>query len=798
MRQGRGAPGEAGFSLIEVVVAAVIFLIVATALTGVLTSAIASHTVSRERTKGVQLAQDQLERISNLAYADVGVSGGYPSGVIPAAGWSVPAGYTVAISVVYVNDPGPTSSRAVANYKRVTVVVSRTNDGKVLTTQSTYVSPPSRPQYGGINTANLTVTVSDYGTNAPLPGATVSLANGPAGNVSLVTDVSGQAPFLALPPTTTPPTDYYDVTATKTGYETLAADLPPSGAAHLTLAPTQSRSTTIRVFKRATIYVNLTDASNAPYTGAATMKIKSASTGAWTTFTTTNGTFPAIDTLGSNPVLPNVLYTVRVFTPTGLCSGDTQKNVPDNYPTTLTTTYDMQLTTCPSGTVHVNVKQLGLNVVGGNVTLTGGPYGVNVSGTTDANGDVVFTSVPSHATDDYTVTASRTVQGTTYTQTGTTLVSTGGTANVNLVLPSPALATVNVTVNVVGVPQSGATVVLSGSPFGLPDLTGTTDATGVATFTSIPVGTGYTATASLAPYANGSTTFAVVSPTTNATVAMPAGTLTVNTSWAGQPAASASVSVTDGTNTYTGTTNAGGTATITVPTGTWNVTVTKNGFSGTGSATVTTGGGTVTVSNFPTGTLTVNATWASLYAGSAAVSITGGANNGATYTGTTAVGTGVLTIVVPPTATGFPYAVSVSKNGGTGSASVVTLAPSGTATANVALTPTKTFTITIQRGGVAAASTSINLSITGGPNGTAGAAPAYTFTVTTNGSGVLPAVTVPRGTSGSTYTIKANLTTCGASGSNRSGQKTAQSNIGTNTAVTINMTTTTCPFSPLP
>jgi prepilin-type N-terminal cleavage/methylation domain-containing protein len=316
-------PGEAGFSLIEVVIAAVIFLVVASALTGVLTSAMASHTVSRERTKGIQVGQDQLERIANLAYSDVGVSGGYPGGVIPGAGWSVPAGYTVSISVIYVNDPGPTSARAVANYKQVTVIVTRTKDGKELARESTYISPPSRPQYGGINTANLTVTVSDYGTNSPLPGARVSLANGPAGNVSLVTDVSGQAPFLALPPTTTAPTDFYDITAAKTGYETLAADLPPSGVAHVALAPTQSRSTTIRVFKRATIYVNLEDASNNPYTGAATMKIKSG-TGGWTTFTTTDGTFPAMNSLAGNPVLPNVPYTVRVFTPTGLCSGDVQ------------------------------------------------------------------------------------------------------------------------------------------------------------------------------------------------------------------------------------------------------------------------------------------------------------------------------------------------------------------------------------------------------------------------------------------------------------------------------------------
>jgi hypothetical protein len=780
--------------MIEVVLAAVIFLIAATALTGVLTSAIASHTVSRERTKAQQIAQEQLERVRDLAYVDVGVTN--PVGLVPAAGWNVPAGYTVTMKVKYVNDPGPTSYSQTANYKQVKVTVARTKDGKVLVTQTTYVSPPSRPQYGGLNNANITVTVADYGLPGPVD-ATVALTSGPSANRTDDTDALGQVPFLALLPTNaSAPGNYYDITVTKPGYETLAADLPPSATARLTLNPSQSRSTTIRIFKRATINVLLTDSGGSPFTGPATIKIKNPATGTWTKLTTTDGTFPPIDTLGSNPVLPNAQYIVRAYTATGLCSGDTAKNVPDDYPTTMTTTFTMALGTCPSGTINVNVKQLGIDIENASVVLADGPNDVNLTGTTDASGNVVFTNVPSHATDGYTITARRVVQSTTYTQTATTTVATGSTVNLNLVLPSPTLATVNITVNAVTTPQPGATVTLSNSPFLLADLTATTNGSGVAQFVNIPVGTGYLGTAVKAPYANGTATVNVSAPTTNKTIAMPAGILTVNTTWAGLPVNLADVSATDGTNTFTGTTNASGVAQILVPTGSYTVTATKNGFSGAGAATVTTGGGTANVA-LPTGTITVNATWASLYAGSAAITITGGPNGG-TYTGTTGATTGSQNLVVPATSATYPYTVTVTKSNGTGSTSVTSLAPSGTATANVALTPTKTFTITIQRGGAAAASTAVDLSITGGPNGTAGAAPAYTFSLTTNASGVLPAVIVPQGTSGATYTIKANLTTCGASGSNRSGQKTGQSNTGANTAVTVNMTTTTCPFSPLP
>src|SRR6185312_12038331 len=105
----------------------------------------------------------------------------------------------------------------------------------------------------------------------------------------------------------------------------------------------------------------------------------------------------------------------------------------------------------------------------------------------------------------------------------------------------------------------------------------------------------------------------------------------------------------------------------------------------------------------------------------------------------------------------YPYTVKASKNGSsltTGTA-VTSLTQGATATSDVALTPTKTFVITIKRGGVLAASTTVNISITGGPNGNANSAPSYTFSGTTNASGVLAAVTVtvPQGSSGSTYAI---------------------------------------------
>ena len=251
----------------------------------------------------------------------------------------------------------------------------------------------------------------------------------------------------------------------------------------------------------------------------------------------------------------------------------------------------------------------------------------------------------------------------------------------------------------------------------------------------MPAGSGYTISASKNSQSTTLTsqTFAT-SPTTSVGIALPTGTIAVNAAtWAGQPVASATVTISGGANsptTYTGTTDASGLVNITVPTTSsanpYTVTITKTtgSITGTGTATVTSlaSGGTATVGPplTPTGTIAVNAaTWAGVGAGTATVTITGGANVGATYTGTTNA-SGVVSIVVPTTSSANPYTVTVTKNAGTGTATVTSLASGATATVTPVLTPVKTLTLTIQAGGTNQNSKPITLSITGGPNGTAG------------------------------------------------------------------------------
>jgi type II secretory pathway pseudopilin PulG len=818
---------ESGFTLIEVLFASVIFIGVATALLGTLTSSIVIHDLSRERTMGQQAATEQIECIRRLAYQDVGL---YPSGnptgrigdtTVPGRDYCKPSPSTinktgvVATMNTYVDpvdDPGPTSIATGLNYKKVTVTVTRDSDGVVLASQVTFVAPVQRAPFGGINNSILNVTVLDLALNTAVPSAAVALASGPSAPRSGTTDSAGLISFPGLTPTTTSgaTTDYYDIAVTKTGYVTFVSDIAPMLPAHKQVPATLTVPATIRIYKPATINLAVTNGVGGPvYASATTVKITSALTSTTQTYNVTGGS-QIVTTFGGQPLRPVVDYTVRGFTATGLCSAAELKNVPDAYPTTLSTSYILPLQPCSTGTLVVNATQLGGPAGGASVTVSGGPNDfAPITQTTNASGQTIFTNLPS-GTDTYSISVTD-VAG-IMTASGAAVIATGLTTTSTIALADPPLGTINSLVQWLGANVNGATVTVTGGPYNI-TRTLTTPANGQANFSNVPAGSGYTITATKNGQTQTSTSVSVTAgSTTSKTLAMPVANLTVTATWLGTAIGTGTNNVSisggpDSTNgPYLGSTNGSGVAVVSVPQTTssfpYNVAVSK--YAGSGSSTVTSvpsGGQSTTVTFGQSGTITVTATWLSLFAGNASVSITGGPVGG-TYTGTTNGLTGIApAITVPPTGSGSPtYTVQVTKNAQSNSAAGVNVTNGSNTPSTVNLTQQKTFTITIQRGGstTGVSGTSINLSITGGPNGTAGAAPAYTFTRTAGAGGVLPTVAVPLGTSGSTYTIKANLTTCGVSAANRSGSIAGQANTGANTNVTINMTTTGCPFSPLP
>ncbi len=531
-RAQRALAREHGFTIVETLMAGVILLILATGIAGVLTSSIAANTVARERTVAQQCANDQIEQIRRKAYDNVGLVSGNPPGTVnPTAACGNGLAATATLTISFVDDPTPTSYTAAANYKKVTVTVTRDRDGKQLARFSTYVAPEGRAPFGGINNAIINATVIDLGVNQPYVGATVNLSNGPSANRSDVTDSSGSVSFAALTPNpTTGAQAYYDLTVTAAaGYETLPTDIPPgtatppATASHIQLAPAQTSNTSIQIFKPATINLVLVDAGGSPYTAGAALQITSSYTGATTTDSVASGSSgKTLTLLAGNKIIPGATYTVEGRTTTGLCAMPAASPVPaSGYPGNTTGTFTLQFTPCPTGTLDVHVDQVGLDVPGATVDVTGGPNNISMTGTTDANGDVSFT-VPEGT--GYTVTATKSGQS----ANTNAAVTAGSTTSVTVTLPPPPTGSILVTVIWAGntVTNCSNCVTLTGGPYAI-SATGSTNASGQVTFTSVPVGSGYTVTATKNTFTGSNTAIVTASTTTPVTVNLPTGTITV-------------------------------------------------------------------------------------------------------------------------------------------------------------------------------------------------------------------------------------------------------------------------------
>ena len=870
-----GASREAGFSLIELVMAMTLFAIVSTALGGVLTAAMSARSTALEKTKAEQIANTQLEWIRSLDYLQVGLtSTGQVRGDIDPTGNqasqngpTVPAGYAVIIKVSWVDDPTPTSYSAYASYKNVLVTVYRAGDTKELTHQSTQVGPRSSSTFGGINAGVIEAIVMDYysGGVGPMADVNVTLGTGPSAPLDETSNANGAVRFRGLDPTTaTGTTTHYDLdVAAASGWVLVANPL----ATHLTLAPGQTVGPkTLYVYKPLTLSIPLFNADGTPFTGTATIKVENTRGSVTLAYTGTPLTVTSIVNTAtglSEPLVPEP-YTITVLS--GMPADSLTVPVPADYPTTLT--LDGSVTAKVVGALTTTVMWGGQPVSGATVQLTGGPNSISLSAvtnaagvasfadvnagsgytltatksgesgttsatvvantntnvtitmpvggllvtviaagnplpgalvrisagpmslpvtsdTTNASGEVTFTGLP--AGSGYTLSAEKSGS----TTTTVTAVTGGTTTNVTLTWP---LGSLEAHVTWLSANVAGAQVQLTGGPFGISPPAQTTPANGKVTFTNVPEGTGYTLTATKNGQTGTASAAATGGSTTTAPVAMPTGTIALgatNLTWAGEKVTSANVSITGGpmAGSYTGTTNASGVLSLTVPTTNatypYTVTVTKNGYTATATVTSLAAGATATptVTFASTGTIALTAatlTWAGTQVPSATVTITGGPNSGVTYTGTTD-GAGAGSVIVPMTTSGFPYTVTVTKNGGTRTVTVTSLASGGTASPTVTMTPTGTISLTATNVTWAGKSVgSASVTVSGGPNG-------VDITGTTSASGVL-SLTVPATTGSFPYTV--TVTKNGGSGSRSVAAPTSGATVSPSPALTLTPTKT--------
>jgi type II secretory pathway pseudopilin PulG len=404
---------EAGFSYIEVLVGIIILAIVAGGIAQGLAQTSSSLGASKVQTTANKLASAELDRAHRMPYEDVGLVGGSPPGVIQATSDTVVGSvtYRSVVDVEYVDDPALGQPQTYVNYKKVTVTVTpQTNLSKPITL-TTLVAPPAIGAIAGKST--IIVTVIDALTDQPVGGAPVTVDLSTSPTQTRTTDADGKVVFAGLEPSAIPVNDpkykYRLTIGLSDPWVTHPDSVPAVAQQHL--AASQTWTTTLKVFRRATINVNLRDAQTGqPITERSEVLVstpgpdvlsesKVGTTGAFT-FATLGGA--AIQPSASN-------FTVTAEADCYL-NATQQRPVPTGYPANTTETFTFSMTRQPSGYLDVTVR----STAAGNPPLAGAQ--VQVSGgqanlaprvrTADANGFVRF-CVPPSGTASYVVSAAR-------------------------------------------------------------------------------------------------------------------------------------------------------------------------------------------------------------------------------------------------------------------------------------------------------------------------------------------------------------------------------------------------------
>jgi type II secretory pathway pseudopilin PulG len=384
---------DGGFLIVETLVAVAIFLIIATGIVNLMVSS--THATSRvkQQTIAEQGVMNQIEKIRAMDYNAVGTVNGCVPGALNAstsftglnAGDNFGVAATMHTTVAYASAGVPGSAQTGADVKQINVWITRNSDSKVLAQATTQLAPKNLSSQ---STSTIKATVSDYGAaGTPMQGVQVNLATGPSAPESCTTDSSGTATFPGLTPNPTSGAQaYYDLSVTPpTGYQVLSDDAAGSAPVHVQLSPTQFWTTSLSVFKPATIVINLLNPDGTPYAGAATVTVTSNDP-------RTSGIAKSFSYAGSPLTVSNVVPTDAPYLVPGQYSIQVSQfgyqavtdngTVPVGYPTTLSSTFNETMTPiAANGELDVTVQ--GKKASGATITCTNAsvtltdPTGVN-------------------------------------------------------------------------------------------------------------------------------------------------------------------------------------------------------------------------------------------------------------------------------------------------------------------------------------------------------------------------------------------------------------------------------------
>ena len=239
---------KSGFTLFEVVIAMALFIIIGYSIFLVTANIIEAISRNQWRSNAVSVIQNEIEMVRNMNYEDVGISGGYPTGLLEAQK-TVSFGeldFKLTTTVRNIDDPfdgtqgGSPNDTAPADYKLVEFeaecLTCRTQFNPIVIT--TTVSPRSLET--STNNGSLFINVFDaYGM--PVANADIHVENNalnPTITIDDETNINGILQLVDIPTST----QAYEVAVSKNGYSSSQTYAPgePSNP-----NPTKSHSTVV-------------------------------------------------------------------------------------------------------------------------------------------------------------------------------------------------------------------------------------------------------------------------------------------------------------------------------------------------------------------------------------------------------------------------------------------------------------------------------------------------------------------------------------------------------------------------
>ena len=404
---------QAGFSYIEILVGILILAIVAGGIAQGLATTSASLGSSKVDQTAVKLGTSELDKTHRMDYEDVGISGGSPPGTLAATSTTTvgTTQYTIDRDVEYVDDPALGQPRTYVNYKKVTVVVTPQVQRSHPYKATTLIAPPAIGAIAGKST--IIATVIDALTDQPIAGAPVTADLSTSPTQTRSTGADGKVVFAGLEPSAIAVNDpkyKYRLTVGLTDqWVTHPDSVPALAQQHLTAS--QTWATTLKVFKRATINVNLRDAAtNQLITERSEVDVTTPGPDVITDdqdgFT---GTY-SFTTLLGKPIMPSASNFSVVAQADCYRSASIDRPVPTGYPANTTEVFDFALTRVPSGYLDVTVRSTSAGnpvIPGAQIQVSGGQANLAPRvRNADANGFVRFCLDPSGSA-NYVVSAAQ-------------------------------------------------------------------------------------------------------------------------------------------------------------------------------------------------------------------------------------------------------------------------------------------------------------------------------------------------------------------------------------------------------